>query len=146
MECVEKVEILLVEDNPLEAELTIKALKSAGLANKLHWVKDGQEALDFLFRNGDYAGRDDSVPRFVLLDVNMPKLGGIEVLKAVRAHARTRRVPVVMLTSSSEERDMAESYQLGVNSYMVKPIDFKAFADIVRRAGYYWLAVNVQPS
>jgi CheY-like chemotaxis protein len=146
MECVEKVEILLVEDNPVEAELTIKALKSAGLANKLHWVKDGQEALDFLFRNGDYAGRDDSVPRFVLLDVNMPKLGGIEVLKAVRAHARTRRVPVVMLTSSSEERDMAESYQLGVNSYMVKPIDFKAFADIVRRAGYYWLAVNVQPS
>jgi len=146
MERIDKIEILLVEDNAVEAELAIAALRSAGLANSLLWVKDGQEALDFLFRKGDYAGRDDSVPRFVLLDVHMPRVSGLEVLRAVKANPLTRRIPVVMLTSSVEERDMAESYQLGVNSYMVKPIDFKAFAEIVRRAGYYWLAVNIQPA
>lgn len=145
MEPVQKVEILLVEDNAPEAELAISALKRAGLANNLCWVKDGQEALDFLFRAGDYAGREDNVPRFVLLDLDLPRVSGIEVLRAIRADRRTQRVPVVMLTGSSEERDMAESYQLGANSYMVKPVDFTKFADIVRRAGYYWLAVNVQP-
>ena len=144
METIEKIEILLAEDNAFEAELAMAALRSAGLANNLFWVKDGQEALDYLFRKGSYAGRDDTVPGFVLLDVHMPKVTGIEVLKAIKANARTQRIPVVMLTSSQEERDMAECYRLGVNSYMVKPIDFKAFTEIVRRAGYYWLVVNLQ--
>ena len=146
MDATENVEILLVEDNPVEAELARKALKSAGLANDLCWVKDGQEALDYLFRAGEYADREEGAPRFILLDLHMPKVDGIEVLRALRADKRTQRIPVVILTSSSDEREMAESYHLGVNSYMVKPIDFKAFADTVRRAGYYWLAVNVQPA
>ncbi|HZM47604.1 MAG TPA: response regulator [Burkholderiales bacterium] len=142
---IQELEILLVEDNPLDAELTMRSLKTGGLANSLLWVKDGQEALDYLFREGQYADRAQSIPRLVLLDVNMPKVNGVEVLKAIKADQRTRRIPVVMLTSSSQERDMADSYHLGVNSYMMKPVDFGAFAEIVRRAGYYWLAVNVQP-
>jgi CheY-like chemotaxis protein len=143
---IQELEILLVEDNPLDAELTMRALKTAGLANSLLWVKDGQEALDYLFQEGQYADRGQSIPRLVLLDVNMPKVNGVEVLKAIKADPRTRRIPVVMLTSSSQERDMADSYHLGVNSYMTKPVDFEGFADIVRRAGYYWLVVNVQPA
>ena len=146
MDAIQTVEILLVEDSPMEAELAMKALKGAGLANNLYWVKDGQEALDFLFRTGDHAGREEGAPRFILLDLHMPRVGGMEVLKAIRADRRTQRIPVVILTSSSDERDMAEGYHLGVNSYVVKPIDFKAFADIVRRAGYYWLAVNAEPA
>ena len=146
MEAIEKVEILLAEDSAFEAGLAIAALKRAGLANSLRWAKDGQDALDFLFREGSYAGRDDTVPGFILLDVHMPKVTGIEVLRAIKANPRTRAIPVAMLTSSVEERDMAECYRLGVNSYMVKPIDFRAFTDIVRRAGYYWLAVNLNPA
>ena len=145
METIEQIEILLAEDNAFEAELAMAALRSAGLANNLFWVKDGQEALDYLFRNGSYAGRDDTVPGFVLLDIHMPNVTGIEVLRAIKANVRTQRIPVVMLTSSLEERNMAECYRLGVNSYMVKPIDFRAFTEIVRRAGYYWLAVNLHP-
>lgn len=141
---IDQVELLLVEDNPLDAELTMRALKSAGLANRLLWVKDGQEAMDCLFGEGEYAGRGQSVPRLVLLDVNLPKVNGVDVLRAIKADRRTRRIPVVMLTASAQERDMADSYPLGVNSYMMKPVDFAGFADIVRRAGYYWLAVNVQ--
>src|SRR5688572_17247035 len=135
----DEVEILLVEDNPLDAELAMRALKTAGLANSLLWVKDGQEALDYLFQEGQYADRGRSVPRLVLLDVNMPRINGVEVLKAIKADARTRRIPVVMLTASTQERDMADSYHLGVNSYMMKPVDFAEFTEIVRRAGYYWL-------
>ena len=146
MERFEEVEILLVEDNALDAELTTRALKNGGLANKLLWVKDGQQALDFLFRNGDYAGREDTVPRIVLLDLKMPKVDGIEVLKAVKANERTRRIPVVVMTSSQEERDVAQSYDLGVNSYVVKPVDFSALAELARQAGYYWLAINRTPA
>ena len=142
----EQVEILLVEDNPRDAELTTRALKNGGLANKLLWVKDGQEALDYLFRNGDYAGRADTPPRLILLDLKMPKVDGIEVLRAVKGDERTKRIPIVVMTSSEEERDVAETYKLGVNSYVVKPVDFNALADFARQAGYYWLAINRTPS
>lgn len=146
MKQFEQVEILLVEDNPLDAELTTRALKNGGLANKLLWVKDGQEALDFLFRDGDYAGREDSVPRLVLLDLKMPKVDGMEVLKAVKANEKTRRIPVVVMTSSQEERDVAQTYDMGVNSYVVKPVDFNSLAELARQAGYYWLAINRTPT
>ena len=146
MEQYEQVEILLVEDNALDAELTMRALNKGGLANKLLWVKDGQEALDYLFREGEYAGRVDTAPRLVLLDLKMPKVDGIEVLKAVKKHERTRRIPVVIMTSSQEESDVAQSYDLGVNSYVVKPVDFNALAEFARQAGYYWLAINRTPT
>jgi two-component system response regulator len=145
MEQFEQVEILLVEDNPLDAELTIRALKKGGLANKLLWLKDGEQALDYLYRRGAYAERDDILPRLVLLDLKMPRVDGIEVLRAVKADERTRRIPVVVMTSSQEERDVAQSYDLGVNSYVVKPVDFGAFADLARQAGFYWLAINRTP-
>jgi CheY-like chemotaxis protein len=146
METLEQVELLLVEDNALDAELTIRALKSGGLANKLHWVKDGQEALDFLFRRNQYAGRDEAVPRLVFLDLKMPRVDGIEVLKAIKADERTRRIPVVVMTSSQEEKDVAQSYDLGVNSYVVKPVDFNALVQLAHQAGYYWLAINRTPT
>lgn len=146
MEPFEEVEILLVEDNKLDAELTLRALKNGGLANKVLWVKDGQEALDYLFRHGEYAQRVEGVPRLVLLDLKMPRVDGIEVLEAVKADQSTRRIPVVIMTSSQEESDVARSYDLGVNSYVVKPVDFNALTDIARQAGYYWLAINRTPS
>ena len=146
MEQMEQVEILLVEDNPLDAELTIRALKKGGLANKLLWLKDGAQALDYLFRRGNYADRDDVFPRLVLLDLKMPRVDGIEVLKAIKQDERTRRIPVVITTSSQDERDVAQSYDLGANSYVVKPVEFGAFADLARQAGYYWLAINRTPS
>ena len=146
MDQFEQVEILLVEDNPLDAELTIRALKKGGLANKLLWLKDGAQALDYLFRRGSYADRDDVFPRLVLLDLKMPRVDGIEVLKAIKQDERTRRIPVVITTSSQEERDVAQSYDLGANSYVVKPVEFGAFADLARQAGYYWLAINRTPS
>jgi two-component system response regulator len=146
MEQFEQVEILLVEDNPLDAELTIRALKKGGLANKLLWLKDGEQALDYLFRRGAYADRDDILPRLVLLDLKMPRVDGIEVLRTIKQEERTRRIPVVIMTSSQEEKDVAQSYDLGVNSYVVKPVDFSAFADLARQAGFYWLAINRAPS
>jgi two-component system response regulator len=146
MEIIEQIEILLVEDNALDAELTMRALKKGKLANKLMWVKDGQQALDYLFRQGAYTQREETSPRLVLLDLKMPRVGGIEVLKAIKADARTKRIPVVVMTSSQEERDVAETYNLGVNSYVVKPVDFNALADIAGQAGYYWLAINRTPT
>jgi CheY-like chemotaxis protein len=142
----EQVEILLVEDNALDAELTTRALQNGGLANKLLWVRDGQQALDFLFRDGDYSGRENTVPRLVLLDLKMPKVDGMEVLKAVKANEKTRRIPVVVMTSSQEEKDVAQTYDMGVNSYVVKPVDFNSFAELARQAGYYWLAINRTPT
>lgn len=142
MEQFEQIEILLVEDNPLDAELAMNALQNGNLANHITWVKDGQEALDYLFRQGQYAAREDLLPRLVLLDLKMPKVDGIEVLKRIKSDERTRRVPVVVMTSSEEESDVAKTYDLGVNSYVVKPLDFTAFADVTRQAGYYWLAIN----
>jgi CheY-like chemotaxis protein len=131
-----------VEDSDRDAELTMRALRKSGIANKLLWVKDGEQALDYLFRRGSYADREEIAPRMVLLDLKMPRVNGIEVLKAVKADERTRRIPVVVMTSSREERDVAQSYDLGANSYVVKPVDFAAVADTVRQAGYYWLAIN----
>jgi len=146
MEPFEQVEILLVEDSSIDAELTMRAMKNGGLANKLLWVKDGQEALDFLFRQGEYVSREDTVPRLVLLDLKMPRVDGIEVLKAIKADEKTKRVPVVVMTSSQEEKDVAQSYDLGVNSYVVKPVDFTALTELARQAGYYWLAINRTPT
>lgn len=142
MDQFEQIEILLVEDNPLDAELTMTALTSGKIANNITWVKDGVEALDYLFRRGEYAGRSEELPRLVLLDLKMPRVNGIEVLTAIRADERTKRIPVVVMTSSEEESDIAKTYDLGVNSYVVKPLDFNAFSDVTRRAGYYWLAIN----
>lgn len=142
MDQFEEVEILLVEDNPLDAELTMTALTGGKVANRITWVKDGEQALEYLFRTGDYASRPDVQPRLVLLDLKMPKVGGIEVLKAVKSDPRTRRIPIVVMTSSEEERDVEKTYDLGVNSYVVKPLDFNALADVTRQAGYYWLAIN----
>ena len=140
-----QVEILLVEDSPHDAELMIRALREGGFANKLQWVKDGQEALDFLSRSNDYSGRDDALPRLIFLDLNMPKLSGIELLQRIRADDRTKHIPVVVMTSSSEEPDIARSYELGVNSYVVKPMDLPTLMKVARHAGYYWLAINRLP-
>jgi CheY-like chemotaxis protein len=142
MEEFEQIEILLVEDNPLDAELTMTALKSGKVANNITWVKDGEEALEYLFCKGRYADRPNVPPRLVFLDLKMPKVGGIEVLKAVKSDENTRRIPVVVMTSSQEESDLAKTYDLGVNSYVVKPVDFNSLADVTRQAGYYWLAIN----
>jgi CheY-like chemotaxis protein len=142
MEQVEQIDILLVEDNPIDAELTMRGLKNDKLANKITWVKDGEVALDYVFRRGAYAERDDFGPRLILLDLKMPRVDGMDVLKAIRADERTRRIPIVVMTSSREESDVVKSYDLGANSYIVKPLDFNSLADIARQAGFYWLAVN----
>ena len=142
MEQFEDVEILLVEDNPLDAELSIAALKGDHVANTITWVRDGEEALEYLFRTGRYAGRSDVPPRLVLLDLKMPKVSGIEVLTAIKSDERLKRIPVVVMTSSQEDTDLARTYDLGVNSYVVKPLDFNAFAEVTRQAGFYWLAIN----
>jgi CheY-like chemotaxis protein len=142
MEQFEQVEILLVEDSPLDAELTMTALAGGKVANRIVWVRDGEEALDYLFRRGSHAGRSDIQPRLVLLDLKMPRVGGIEVLKEIKSDARLKRIPVVVMTSSDEECDVANSYELGANSYVVKPVDFDALAEVTRQAGFYWLAIN----
>jgi two-component system, response regulator len=142
---LDQVEILLVEDNAEDAEMTIRALRKRNLANRLHWVKDGEEALEYLFGTGRYAGRDRCLPRLVLLDIKMPKVDGIEVLRRVKA-SDLKDVPVVVMTSSNEERDVVESYRLGVNSYIVKPVQFDDFLDTVAKIGMYWLLANRVPS
>ncbi len=141
------IEILLVEDNPQDAELTIRALKKRHLANHLIHVSDGQEALDFLFGTGAYVGRNvNHLPKVVLLDLKLPKLDGIEVLRQLRGDERTRLVPVVVLTSSREDRDVVETYQLGANSFIVKPVDFEKFSEAVSNLGLYWLLLNEPPA
>ena len=143
---LEQLEILLAEDNPEDAEMTMRALRKRNLANHLHWVKDGTEALDYLFCRGEYAGRDPaSPPKLLLLDIKMPKVDGIEVLRQVKASAALKSLPVVVMTSSNEERDVVESYRLGVNSYIVKPVAFEAFLDTVSRIGLYWVLTNRVP-
>lgn len=141
------VEILLVEDNPNDAELTMRALKKQNLANSLHWVKDGAEALDFIFTKGIYSNRDsENKPKVILLDLKLPKVDGLEVLKKLKEDERTRVIPVVVLTSSREEEDMVKSYSYGVNSYIVKPVDFEKFMTSVSELGLYWLLLNKRPS
>lgn len=146
MEPFEQIEILLVEDSPLDAELTLRALQDGKLANKVRWVKDGQEAIDYLFCSGSYQNREKVMPRLIFLDLKMPRVDGIEVLKVIKADERTMRIPVVVMTTSQEETDMAQTYDLGANSYVVKPVDFKALAEIASQAGYYWLAINRTPA
>jgi len=138
------VQILLVEDNPSDAELALHALRKHNLANKVDWVKDGEEALDYLFHRGVHAHRK-GLPKVVLLDLRLPKLDGIDVLRALRNNPDTRELPVVVLTSSKEERDVVETYELGVNSYVSKPVAFKEFAETVANLGLYWAIINRVP-
>lgn len=139
--------ILLVEDNPDDEELTLLALKESNILNPIVVARDGAEALDYLFATGKYADRDASLhPQLILLDLKLPKLGGLEVLKRLRADPRTALVPVVVLTSSSEEEGIAASYRLGANSYVRKPVEFHRFADAVKQMGLYWLLLNEAPS
>ncbi|MFH0976624.1 MAG: response regulator [Spirochaetota bacterium] len=141
------VDILLVEDNPNDVELTLIALKKNNLANNIRVVKDGEEALEFIFGGGRYLSRNvDLRPKVILLDIKLPKVDGIEVLKQVRSSDKTKKIPVVILTSSKEERDIVESYRLGVNSYVVKPVQFEDFIDVVRDLGLYWLVINQPPA
>ena len=138
--------ILLVEDNPDDEELTIRSLRKANIANEIVIARDGTEALDFLFCTGEHTGRDPTrMPTVMLLDLKLPKLNGIDVLRQMRADARTALIPVVVLTSSSEDEDMMQSYQSGANSYVRKPVDFKAFADAVTQLGIFWMLYNQSP-
>jgi two-component system, response regulator len=139
------VDILLVEDNPDDAELAMRALHKHNLANRLEWVKDGAAALDFLFHRGDYTNSPNTLPRVVLLDLRLPKVDGIEVLREIRAHPQTHELPVVILTSSREERDLVATYELGVNSFVAKPVAFDEFARTVAELGMYWVLVNRVP-
>ena len=140
------VEILLVEDNPQDLELALRALKKANLANRIHVARDGAEALDYIFCQGAYAERQiEDAPRVILLDLKLPKVDGLEVLERVKGDARTRRIPVVVLTTSKEQRDVVESYRLGVNSYIVKPVNFDQFVTAVQELGMYWLVLNQMP-
>ncbi|GAB4316378.1 MAG: response regulator [Methanobacteriaceae archaeon] len=143
---MEEIDILLVEDNPTDAELTMRALKRKNLVNKLVWVKDGAEALDLIFAKGEYSNRNiENLPRLILLDLRMPKVDGLEVLQTIKADERTRKIPVVVLTSSKEDRDIVESYKLGVNSYVSKPVEFDEFIDAVSTLGFYWMLINNPP-
>ncbi len=142
-----RIEILLVEDNPHDAEMVIRSLKKANLANRLIHVKDGAEALDFIFAKGSFAGRQiENKPKVILLDIKMPKVDGIEVLRQIKSNEYTKTIPVVIMTSSKEEQDVVTSYDLGVNSYVVKPVDFEGFAKAVTELGFYWLITNQQPN
>lgn len=141
----QKVEILLVEDSDADAEMTVRTLKQRGIANRLERVCDGVEALDFLRRDGAYTGRPDGQPRLVLLDLKMPRMDGLQVLEHMKADSALRGIPVVIMTSSREEADLIRSYSLGVNSYIVKPVDFAEFADTVAQVGMYWLIANQAP-
>jgi two-component system response regulator len=138
--------ILLVEDNPDDVELTLRAFDKSKIGNEIVVVRDGQEALDYLFATGAHAGRDVSIlPEVVLLDLKLPKVDGLDVLRRVRADARTRRLPVVVLTSSNEKQDVLSSYDLGANSFVRKPVDFGQFVDAAHQLGLYWLVVNMAP-
>ncbi len=146
MKQIDPLEILLVEDNPADVELTLRALKKNNLTNMVKVVSDGAQALDYLFRTGDFAGESTHPqPKVVFLDLKLPKVDGREVLRRMKADPRTRMIPVVVLTSSKEESDIAESYKLGVNSYVVKPLDFDKFVEAVSQLGLYWVLLNQAP-
>lgn len=145
MSTYQRVEILLVEDSAHDAELTMRALKRRSIVNDIAWVKDGVEALEYLFCEGAYSGRDSGPPKLVLLDLKMPRMDGLQVLKRLKGSELTRNIPVVMLTSSREEGGLLSSYSLGVNSYIVKPVDFEQFAETVSQVGMYWVLANQAP-
>jgi two-component system, response regulator len=140
-----QVEILLVEDSRADAEMTLRTLKRKGIANDVEWVRDGVEALEYLFCEGQYAGRGNGHPKMVLLDLKMPRMDGLQVLQRMREDPRTRLIPVVMMTSSREEGDLIASYERGVNSFVVKPVDFAEFAETVAQVGMYWMIANEAP-
>jgi two-component system response regulator len=140
------IEILLVEDNPRDAELIIRALTKRNLANHLFHVEDGSEALDFLFNRGKYEGHINlALPKIVLLDLKLPKVNGLEVLREIKNHETTRSIPVVIVTSSAEDPDIKLAYELGANSYVVKPVNFEAFTEVMSNLGLYWLLINQHP-
>jgi CheY-like chemotaxis protein len=146
MAATNEVEILLVEDNPNDVELTLRALKQHNITNKVHVVKDGAEALEYIYATGAYANRDiNHSPKVILLDLKLPKVDGLEVLRQIKSNERTKLIPVVVLTSSKEERDLVESYRLGANSYITKPVDFESFVKAVSELGLYWLLLNQPP-
>jgi len=146
MTIANQVEILLVEDNPDDVELTLRALKKNNLANKVQVVKDGAEALEYVFARGAYATRDiNHHPKVILLDLKLPKVDGLEVLRRIKSDERTKIIPVVVLTSSKEERDLVDSYKLGANSYITKPVDFESFVKSVAELGLYWVLLNQPP-
>ena len=137
-----KGDILLVEDNENDAELTLHSLKSANLSNNIYWVQDGEQAINLLFSEGPYKDKEPYLPKLILLDLRMPKVDGLEVLKQIRSNKKTEMIPVVVMTSSAEEQDILKSYKLGANSYVTKPINFEDFAKVVADLGFYWLFIN----
>jgi CheY-like chemotaxis protein len=140
---MDAVEILLVEDNPQDLRLALRAFKKAGLTNRIHVARDGEEALDFIFAKGAYADRAMAIaPKVILLDLKLPKIDGLEVLNQIKSNPATKAIPVVILTSSKEQIDLVESYRLGVNSYIVKPVNFESFAAAIAQVGMYWLLLN----
>ncbi|HWZ39902.1 MAG TPA: response regulator [Bradyrhizobium sp.] len=146
MDDFEAVEILLVEDSDADAELITRALRKSNLVNRVVRLRDGVEAIEFVFREGAYVQRRGGQPRLILLDLKMPRMGGIDVLKRLKADERTKVIPVVVLTSSAEEQDVLVSYKLGVNSYLVKPVEFSAFTDVITQTGLYWAVMNRIPN
>ena len=140
---LKRVQVLLVEDNETDAELCIRALRKKNLANDLVWLKDGAEALDFIYAHGAYSDRDNAdKPNLILLDLRMPKVDGVEVLKELKSDERTKTIPVIILTSSTENPDMEKCYRLGANSFVSKPVEFETFADAAAKIGMYWLLIN----
>lgn len=146
MDDFEAVEILLVEDSDADAELITRSLRKGNVVNRLVRVRDGVECLEFVYREGSFAGRKGGQPRLILLDLKMPRMGGIDVLRRLKADETTRVIPVVVLTSSAEEQDVLESYKLGVNSYLVKPVAFADFTQVISQTGLYWAVMNRIPN
>jgi two-component system, response regulator len=145
MDEFEAVDILLVEDSDADAEMTSRAIRKGNVVNHLVRVRDGVEALDYVFREGIYKQRNGGNPKLILLDLKMPRLGGIDVLRRLKAEESSKTIPIVVFTSSAEERDVVESYKLGVNSYLVKPVDMKSFSDVITQTGLYWAVMNRIP-
>jgi two-component system response regulator len=146
MDDYEAVEILLVEDSDADAELILRVLRKSNLVNKVVRLRDGVEAIEFMFREGEFSRRSEGQPRLILLDLKMPRMGGIDVLRRLKGDERTKLIPVVVLTSSAEQQDVLESYKLGVNSYLVKPVEFSAFTGVITQTGLYWAVMNRTPN